>query len=860
MPTAKREGSLMSRRYQLAAPDDDATLAQKRQYWRTKKREQRARLKGTRGRELDPQGSAVLNAKASPQPQVAVQGSPVAKAQPVAQISFRIQPLPPPPGMIHVSPDTPVFVQPEDRVVNSTPQTGTKRALIAARRAKGIDRPQPSAETEERAAKRREHWRIKKREQRAKLAARVKWREVTTGLALQRQAPQPTGLIDGAGLLGLAPMPLLRGDEECPGLTPLTSHRGKDRVKDEGPNGGSMAQASAAPDVSLRRKGASQRRLPAFADLSFPSGIAQYKTPRHRFAEAQRNLMSQRNTRRKAALHRSILKTEPNSTYEQIIAKQREYWRLKKREQRAKLSFKGKMWLKESYSKTIKLHHHIQEEKARLGIARIPVPETIGGFIKEDGTVTVNVPAQATEPRKEELDLCPENSLVLKPQQPDANWTSLVAVRENHAPPPFRPPRVKVSVKRPQCRRSVGSSNEPQRAGVSHLHSAAQAVGTFIINPLTPQNGGLKPGGCVLKMAVSGVASLAPSADAESTEKERIARKREYWRLKKREQRAACAARVKHSLLQARGVLARGVSEKRIAPEQLSLTVNQEGESQNGCFTDSGMQTEPHGSLVKEERESLDRYSPPTEANSDGIQLSSSPKPHPAPQPEPDLVLNPDMLTFQEEFPENVKSEIKAELGDEALDHEATPDFAVMVFGENEAFIHPHRKGESESSVTLSPFRSSCEDDLQLVSEHSFQNPLDDAEPSVGPSLEDQERGIFDQNESHQSSSSPEPPDLLQPPLDRLRRHQCQEADLCQITSSAAQRFCGIGTKQSGLSGLLKQREYWKLIKRQQRARLKARKSAPRGECSNLLSQVKQCSATTVTTISWSCPKKKALP
>ncbi|KAG8006344.1 hypothetical protein GBF38_005607, partial [Nibea albiflora] len=44
MPTAKGKGGSMSHRYRPAAEYDDATLAQKREYWRTKKREQRARL------------------------------------------------------------------------------------------------------------------------------------------------------------------------------------------------------------------------------------------------------------------------------------------------------------------------------------------------------------------------------------------------------------------------------------------------------------------------------------------------------------------------------------------------------------------------------------------------------------------------------------------------------------------------------------------------------------------------------------------------------------------------------------------------------------------------------------------------
>lgn len=841
MPTAKRERTLMSRRYQLAARNDDATLAQKRQYWRNKKREQRARLKCTPGKKINPQNAAVPNSKPSSQLHVAVQKSSAGKVQHMAQISFCIQPkhlsTSANAGMIHISPDAPAFVQTEDREMN-TPQTGTKRALITTQRAKGVDKSQSSLETEERAAKRREHWRIKKREQRAKLAARLKWREVTPGVALQRPAAQQTGLIDGAGLQGLTPKPLLRGgghkqypsdDKLQPGgegIAPVISQ--EEWIKAEKPNSESKTQAALVSEISLRK-----RKLPSCPDLSNVSlGLSQYKTPRQRLAEAQKNLMSQRNSRRKTTLQRGISRVEPNNTYEQVIAKQREYWRLKKREQRAKLSFKGKVRFKENYSKTIKLHQHLQEDKAGLGNARIPVPETIGGFIKEDGTVTVNVPAQNTEvcEHKEEPHVCSENNFVKKTQS-DKNWRSLVPVHGNPAPPPLHPPQVKVTAKRPHCRPSVRSTNEPESAEVSHLHSAVQTVGTFIINPLTPQNGGLKLGGCVLKMAVSNSGSLARSVDAQSTEKERIARKREYWRLKKREQRAACAARMKHSLLQARTVL-----EKKNGPQQLSWSIDQQGRSPNGHFPDDSMEPMPNRSQIKDESQSVGQYSQTINATSDGMKLPSSPEPHPVPQPEPELALNPDRNC--EISPESVKSEIKSEAGGESLELDVAPDFTVMVLEEKESFIDPDLKAESESSATISYFPSSCEEDLKPICEHSFHdsmNAVNGAEPSISP--EDQQLRIFDKNSSHQNNSSPEPPTLCQPPFDILCRHQCQEADLCQIKSSSAQTGGSMGTKQSGLTGLLKQREYWKLIKRQQRARLKARKSQPRGECSNPLSQ-----------------------
>ena len=832
MPTAKREGSLMSRRYQLAGVNDDATLAQKRQYWRTKKREQRARLKRTQGKKLSPQGAAAHNSQVTCPPRMVVQGASVAKVQRMAQISLRIQPkhlsTSENEGMNHSSPVAPVFAQTESRVINAKLGPGAKcGALNNTQRAKSVDKFQPLLEAEERAAKRREHWRIKKREQRARLAARLKWREGTPGVALQRQTAQQIALTDVTGLQALKSKPLLRpgGLKQCrsdnlqlagDGLAPICLQPGLKKAQK--PNGESTTQAPIVPDMSLRKKGAPQRKIPSYIDLcNVSTGVAPYRTSRQRFAEAQRNLINQRNTRRKTALHKSVSKTEPGSTYEQIIAKQREYWRLKKREQRAKLSFKGKVRLKENYARTIKLHHHLQEDKARFRNARIAVPETIGGFIKEDGTVSVNAEACAGN---ESGHVWSETTFNKTPHQSDESVT--------HNAPPFPPPQVKVMSNGLQCRPSAGATSEPKRPEVSHLHSAVQTVGTFIINPLTPQNGGLKPGSCVMKMVVSSSASSAPTVDTELTEKERIARKREYWKLKKREQRAACAARGKHSPLQVRAV-----SGKKNAPEQLFLPANPPWESQN--FADNSMQVMPSRSQITEERESLGRYCQLVKATSDTIELPIS---HPATNLELDL--DPDEPTFQEESPEVVKSEIKSEQGEEGLEPEVMPDFAIMVFEENECFGHSQLKGESESSVPPSPFTSCCEQDSIPFCEGLFPNSLDVAngiEPSVSPSSEEKEQMILDGNASHEKNSSPESPKLHQLLFDSLPGHQRQEENLCQIKPSFAPRFCRTGTKQSGLTGLLKQREYWKLMKRQQRARLRARKSVSRGESTNPLPQ-----------------------
>lgn len=1090
MPTAKGKGGSTSHRYRPASQYDDATLAQKREYWRNKKREQRARLserrrkptQDSRGKKLlYPNAPAVVNsslsgsfaavssplpsnnesyktanispasqrgntvgdssvgdtksqkerwletmklnkvlpqlppsscsisakaaggdtatvkcltrgavskavtsptpsrtqlntsssvppvrvtriingssAKTTPQPCVSMQGASVPKTQHSAQVAFRIQPKLLPTnvntGMI-LAPSScaTVSIKTEGKAANTTPQSGTKSALVTSQRTKGVGNSRPSLESEEeKAAKRREHWRIKKREQRAKVAARLaKARERTQGteMTLQRQAAQKTGLVGGTILQHFPSQPFLRGvgQKQCPprvktsfisakrendklqigaaGLAPVNQQAMQIKVKN--PNGKSTTQTAITSDViSVKKPGESQRKLPSYVHLSNVSrGIARCKTPRQRFIEAQKNFMNQRNLRCKTPLlasvfgTRNIPKIDPNDTPEQIIAKRREYWRIKKREQRAKLSLEVKARLKEkdSLMRRVKRYQKILEEMRRAraltqsaGSTLTHASETIGGFIKEDGTVTINVPQvptylnTAVHTSEEERHVV-SNSPITKPQhQSDIKRRSIAPIRVNQPPPPLRLPQVKVSlplsgqfVNKPPKLLSIRPRTQLENTTVPNSHSLAiQAVGQLTLtHPQTAQNGGIAAGsnlsGCVMKMAVSNSVPSALSLDPELTEEERMAKKREYWRIKKREQRAARAARLKQGLLQARvsAALQRRKAQKQVAVTTVPLGRRLTNHTRNAQpLPNNSMPITPHASEIKQESESVpavDLNSQPEQAICPDIAPPSSPTPPPAPQPEPDPALNADsqattllavasMKKLLEESLSTVteckteQSDVKIESVEEASESEMKPDLSQLFFEKDEVApiaadltleikswqpdtdvlvqagsTSPHLKDTPQNSVTLPPLPSSSEVVPHPVCEHSSQTPSNfienPTEASVGPSSSQRTQRLCTKIAGHQNCCSPEPPKLHHLPMDQHCEQQCQALEQCQNSNSpSAQRYCSVMTEHSGLTSLQRKREYWKLMKRQQRARLKSRQTERRGEGSSRLSQ-----------------------
>lgn len=1101
MPTAKGKGDSTSHRYRPSSEYDDATLAQKREYWRTKKREQRARLSERRGKPIqDSQRKKLLHlkapvvvnssisssfaafscplqnndesyktanvspasqsansvgdssveatesqkekwlqtvklnkvlpklpascsiskaaggdtatvkcltamgaasraitsptptpsgtqlntissvppvrvtgitngssAKTTPQPRVSMQGASVPKTQQKAQVALHTQPKllssNVTTGMILVSsPPVPVSIKTVGKAVNTTFQSTTKSALVTSQGATGVRNSQPSLESEEeRAAKRREHWRIKKREQRAKVAAQIaKARERTQGveMTLQRQTAQKTGLVGGTILQHLPSQSILRGVGQrlCPSRvkTSFTSAKREndklqsgaaslatvnlkvDQIKVQNPHGNKTTQTAITSDViSVKKPGELQRKLPNYVHFSnVTRGIARCKTPRQRFIEAQKNLMNQRNIRCKSLLlasvfgTRTIPKIDPNDTSEQIIAKRREYWRIKKREQRAKLSMEVKARLKEkdSLMRRVKRYQKILEEMRRAraltqsaGNTLTHNPEIIGGFIKEDGTVTINIPQVPTQhnsavhKNEEELNLVSNNPSITKLQhQPDSKPRGIAPIRVNQPPPPLCQAQVKVSfplagqfVNKPPKLLSIRPRTQLESTTVPNSQSLAiQTVGQLTLTyPQTPQNtisggstAGSNLGGCVMKMAISSNApSLsALSLDPELTEEERMAKKREYWRIKKREQRAARAARLRQGVLQARvnAALQRRKAQKQVAvttvPQGRKFT-NHTGNAQP--LPNNSVPDMPHDE-IKQESESMpavDLNSRPEQAICPDMKHPTSPIPFPAPQPESDPALNADsqattllavasMKKLLEESLSTVtdckseQTQIKIESMQDASEPEMKPHLPQLFFEKDEVapiaadltleikswqpdtdpLVHsgspsPQLKDSSQISGTLPRLPTSSEVVLHPTCEHSSQTPSNfivnpSIEASGGPSSPRRTQRLRTKKEGHQNCCSPEPPKLHHLPMDQLQsqqqhcEQQCQTEEQRQNTNSPSAQSIVVA-EHSGLTSLQRKREYWKLMKRQQRARLKARQKERQGECSSRLSQ-----------------------
>ncbi|XP_054457240.1 uncharacterized protein si:dkey-28a3.2 [Anoplopoma fimbria] len=1084
MPTEKDKGGSKSHRYRPASEYDDATLTQKRQYWRTKKREQRARLTERRGKgtpggkllhlhtpavgnstlsgsfatfasplqvnddscktvtvssasqvgntvgcstvkatenpkekwlhtmKLDrimPQlpalctisakaargnpgtarvavrgavtsptpGGTQLNTRSSvppvrvtrtingssaettPQSCVSMQGASVPKIQHRAQVALGIRPKLLPTnvttGMILVSsPCVPVSVKTEDRTANAAPQSGTKSALVTLHRAKGVSNSHSSPETEEeRAARRREQWRIKKREQRAKLAAQItKARERTQsqGLTLQRQTAQKTGLVGGKILQHLPSQSFLRGSgqRQCPTQvkTSFTSAKRDndelksvagslvtvnlqaDQIKVQNPHGNRTTQRGfTCGAISVRKPGEPMRKFPSYVHLSnVARGIARCKTPRQRFIDAQKNFMNQRNIRCRSPFLASVFgtrnmpKIDPKDTPEQIIAKRREYWRIKKREQRARLSMEVKSRLKEkdSLMRRVKRYQSILEEMRRAralaqsaGSRLTHASETIGGFIKEDGTVTINIPLvpsdhnTAAHNSEEECHVVPNNTPITKPQhQPSIQLSGITPIRVTQPPTPLRPAHVKVSfplagqsVNNPPGLLPISPWTQLESTTVPNPHMLAiQTVSQLTLtHPQTPQKAvsggstaGSNLGGCVMKMAVSsGAPSLsALSLDPEMTEEERMVKKREYWRIKKREQRAARAARLKQGVLQARAcaTLQRRRAQKQVAvtsaPPGRSLT-NHTGNAQS-LPNNSGPAT-PHANEIKQESESMpevDLNSQPEQAICPDFKASNSPPPPLGPHAEPDPALNADsqattllavasMKKLLEESLSTVtecsseQTAVKMESTEEASEQEMEnvpqnelapiaadltlelkswqPDCDALV---QACSPSPHLLDTPQSRETLPPLPTSSEVVLPPTCEHSSQTHSNFI---VNPCTEASSRGaqrLRTKKAVHQSPCSPEPPKLHHLPMDQPQpqpqhcEQQCQAPEECQNSDSRSEQgYLSVVTERSGLFSLQQKREYWKLMKRQQRARLRARQKDRHGECSSRLFQ-----------------------
>ncbi|CAL8325513.1 unnamed protein product [Lota lota] len=384
-----------------------------------------------------------------------------------------------------------------------------------------------------------------------------------------------------------------------------------------------------------------------------------------------------------------------------------------------------------------------------------------------------------------------------------------------------------------------------------------------------------------------------------------MAKKREYWRVKKREQRAVRATKLKHGLVLARGSAAmqRRKTHKPTPIQRAAMTST----TQSGNVAKQKVNILPSSNVnvpnpqqakqIKVEGEpapAADLNIPPEQAICP-IKLAPSPLPPLAlPQPEPDPTLSAEtqattllavasmkklleesLSTVTECQPTNIKTEqppCKTEredyVSEEHLEQEMKSDIPMASLGEED-------KLPLAANLTLQ-IKSWQADPDDLMTLHACsQNPYTDASSQTGKSppplssttqdlqctegegckmqtlspLHRAKRLCAKKSGNHrQHYCSPEPPKLHNSPAIQQSQPQrvqpVAQPSPCLPQPSALQQQCrrpllaeSVGV-QGGMSSLQKKREYWKLMKRQQRARSKARQKGSLGHRQNrLLSQ-----------------------
>ncbi|XP_041724039.1 uncharacterized protein LOC121554503 [Coregonus clupeaformis] len=615
------------------------------------------------------------------------------------------------------------------RGMKVTPLGGKKSALVAAQGVRSINDTSATLETEEeRAAKRRENWRIKKREQRAKQAARLtkaSKRITNMEISLQKAELLPTVDVErplsalsghgqrqcvsrvsapfiSAGRLlknarAVASIAVKRESDDSilAKLTAVNANQQTIQLRVENPQEAkaTMQTGIASNIIGYKPAGEPSRRLPGpvqFANVS--RGMVRCRTPRQRLIETQNNFLGQRNMRKspchaKAFTTHNAPRDDPTETPEQRAARKREYWRVKKREQRAKLSgeVRAKMKERDALMQRVKRYQSILEDmrKARAaGCNTLPQPtenrpthtnasETIGGFIMEDGTLTNNIPqidltTEAKETGGEigsssgmpvnnsftNINTHRQHQLLPKPTSDTSSNVVLSHQTQDNPPPPLirsaqfkvSCPPVGVSIMKPPRLVSIRPRTEfrstPKNLQNSHTVFQPQSHIT-LTHPQNIQNTfpGVptvmpKPASCVMQMAVkASTASAVLNLDPKLTEEESMAKKREYWRVKKREQRAARAIRLRQGV-QARGNAAsqkrRNQRLARLATANPNVNTSVNHTLTIKPLSNTSVSTPPQGNQIKQERESISTDAPLEQPLCVDIKPSRSP-PHPEP-------------------------------------------------------------------------------------------------------------------------------------------------------------------------------------------------------------------------------------
>lgn len=834
--------------------------------------------------------------KTEPQPCASMQGKVVPKTQLKAKdplpAHMTVLPTKMSTDLMLTTSRSPVCSKRKDR---TGPLSPTKSALVTTQRAEGVCGTQPLLESEEeKASKRREQWRLKKREQRAKLA-KVKEGAQSRDVISQKLAAHKVGLVAGSVLppqLGLrganqkqcavrvkVPFPAVRQETAKlqSGLASVAAANLQiDQIKAQN-YVNRIAQTTITEfDINSVKKSAEPQKSLSFLNHSSPRGIARCKTPRQRFIDLQKNFMNQRNLRYKSPLMASVFpatgipKIDPKDTPEQIIAKRREYWRVKKREQRAKLSLEMRTRAKEKDSliRRVKRYHQILAEmrKARAlahstGSGPNPASETIGGFIKEDGTLTANIPKGLQNPNMAGVS---KNLSVLQQHRANLRRRGVDPVLlKQHSPPHHSFHLSDNTTPRPLL---VNPQSQLNLSTVLSPNLAAQCGNKLTLTPPQPlQHTGSKPesnrNGCVMKMTFSSPAPSLSFQEPALTEEERMAKKREYWRIKKREQRAARAIRIKHGLLQARSsaaILKRKAQRQELATAlQMSRSLNKHTQNTQSLLNTPTVPTGPHVNEIKQESKALpaaDLHSPTQQSLCPDIKPPTFPAAPPGPQePEPSLSTDSQVTTLlavasmkrlleeslstvtecQKELhssgdtlEQDVKPDVSQLLCERSPASPGAPGLMLQVKGWQPGSDEEHRQPPVSSSPACSQAPCPAAELSSLETSSAPPSPPTTQTCSKEP--------------GQQNRCTPEPPKLHHIPSvssepSEPERH-CEQQSPAQDRSQSSHlpplRSCRVAAEQSGLSSLQRKREYWKLMKRQQRARLRARQKERQGESS----------------------------
>ncbi|KAJ8246768.1 hypothetical protein GJAV_G00255190 [Gymnothorax javanicus] len=337
-------------------------------------------------------------------------------------------------------------------------------------------------------------------------------------------------------------------------------------------------------------------------------GATRSRMQRQKLLESQR-VDSQRNVWRAsspavALSTKNFQKNNAEETEEERMAKKREYWRIKKREQRAKLSteVKAKMKERDSLMRRVKRYQSILDEmrKGRAGFGKsrqstgsgniLPCDnETISGFIKEDGTMTTNIPPVSAGYGLFEQGTLSENQQFPKNLLPVSNYGRGNPVFRKHVqitpPPPLKcaQPMKGTSYSNTMSpiipsglvsnRARPASLSVPKSLQNSHMtmpqagHTVRRLHNVQNVYPGLPsvklRQAAGKLSACPLQPGVMGARRVPASPSCpktmvklhlapELTEEEKMAKKREYWRIKKREQRAKRSARLRQAMFQSK--------------------------------------------------------------------------------------------------------------------------------------------------------------------------------------------------------------------------------------------------------------------------------------------------------------------